>query len=896
MGRGFQGAIMRAIGARDHVITVTGKNYRTDHYVRVTFRSDTLLSPDGEAPGNWIRAWFPDAGGRNKHYQRGYTLLDTNPATGEFAIDFLLHHPMGPASNWAANCEPGDQISAMRYGEEPFTLSDPPPAGYLLLGDLAGYPAISSIAASIPEQHEVVVYLERHGHDDELLPLPEGPNVTAAWIPELPDGQALVQAISNRDWTGWYAWVTGESTSTRHAKTLLQREHNLSRDTLHATAYWARGRAMGRVEASDEANSRTAAPGPDVGAGASTATAVPDAATGRAPVPPASGTPQPGRITIDEKAGVRPPRSPAPSTDTDTDTGTGTGTGSVTRSTDGILAPAKTALILAGVIQGLFSVLQVVPFILFARIAQMFLSGQSRQSFVSAGVWAVSIMAVTTLGVAVLMIALHFYDAHFSAALRRQLMDKVSRLPLGWFSGREPGELKKLVGDDVTALHYVIVHAVTDIVAAVVAPLTVLVYLFVVEWRLALVMLLPIVAYVFVMVRISRRDSDKAVEAQYRVGRSSSAMQTYIATNEVSRVYGDRSIVDIDSALGGQGDFITAWQRETGPAKIVAVMINRPTTVLGLLVLAGFVMLVPGWISAAELIPFLILGTSFGGQLLGISMAAHNMIQAFESKAGLELLLTTPGLPGPSGRTAPAGHVVFDHVRFGYSPDHDVLTDFSLRLEPGTVTAIVGQSGAGKSTVASLLARLWDVSSGSVAIDGKDIREMTADELYSHVTILLQDVQLIHASIRENIALTAPEADDEMIVSAARAAHIHEFVTGLPDGYDTVVSTDRLSGGERQRIGIARALLADTPIVVLDEATAAADPDSERAIQQGLDRLLEGKTVLMIAHRLHTVMTADRIVVMDGGAVTESGTHAELLDAGGTYAALWGAATYQEVR
>lgn len=211
-------------------------------------------------------------------------------------------------------------------------------------------------------------------------------------------------------------------------------------------------------------------------------------------------------------------------------------------------------------------------------------------------------------------------------------------------------------------------------------------------------------------------------------------------------------------------------------------------------------------------------------------------------------------------------------------------------------TAIVGPSGAGKSTVAALLARLWDVDGGGVSTDGKDIRDMSADELYSYVTVLLQDVQLIHASIRDNIALTAPEADDEMIVSAARAAQIHDFVAGLPDGYDTVISTDRLSGGERQRIGIARALLADTPIVVLDEATASADPESERAIQLGLDRLLERKTVLMIAHRLHTVMNADQIVVMDDGEVTETGTHVELLAARGTYAELWNSTQCQEAR
>lgn len=231
-------------------------------------------------------------------------------------------------------------------------------------------------------------------------------------------------------------------------------------------------------------------------------------------------------------------------------------------------------------------------------------------------------------------------------------------------------------------------------------------------------------------------------------------------------------------------------------------------------------------------------------------------------------------------------YVCFSDVSFEYRAGHPVLRNFSLELPSGTVTAIVGPSGAGKSTVAALLARLWDPQRGSVSIAGTDIRDLTTAELYSKVTILLQDVQLIHGSIRDNIALTRPEATDAEVRAAAAAANIDQMIESLPQGYDTIVHTDRLSGGERQRIGVARALLADTPIVVLDEATAAADPDSEWAIRQGLDRLLAGKTVLMIAHRLHTIRHADRIVVLDEGAIVEQGTHAELVERGGMYATL----------
>ena len=194
MGKGIQGAVLKGLGAREHVLTVMGREYRADHFVRVFLHSDTLLAPGGEAPGNWVRAWFPDPDGGAKQFQRGYTLAEADPGTGEFAIDFVIHHPMGPAAYWATTCEPGDQIVAMRFGEEPFELLDPAPRGYLFLGDLASYPAIHALASSIPQEHPVVVYLEQHDERDVQLPLPSGPNIEARWVDELPDGQGLAQA------------------------------------------------------------------------------------------------------------------------------------------------------------------------------------------------------------------------------------------------------------------------------------------------------------------------------------------------------------------------------------------------------------------------------------------------------------------------------------------------------------------------------------------------------------------------------------------------------------------------------------------------------------------------------------------------------------------------------
>jgi ATP-binding cassette subfamily B protein len=312
-----------------------------------------------------------------------------------------------------------------------------------------------------------------------------------------------------------------------------------------------------------------------------------------------------------------------------------------------------------------------------------------------------------------------------------------------------------------------------------------------------------------------------------------------------------------------------------------------------LMVAAGIGSLAMGWSTPTGVLAAVLVGVGLTEQLGSLNYATGEYRRARAAAGRVADLLAVPAMPGPRQPQAPAGHrVEFDDVRFAYpgAPDTEVLRGVRAVLEPGTVTALVGPSGAGKSTMALLLPRFFDVTEGAVRIGGVNVRDIEPRELYLLVGFVLQDVRLLRTTVRDNIRLGRPDAAQADVVRAARAARIHDRIMAFPNGYDTEIGAGTtLSGGERQRLSIARALLADTPVLVLDEATAFADPESEAAVQDALSELARGRTVLVIAHRLSTITNVDQILVLADGAITERGTHAELLATHGRYAALWSA-------
>jgi ATP-binding cassette subfamily B protein len=387
--------------------------------------------------------------------------------------------------------------------------------------------------------------------------------------------------------------------------------------------------------------------------------------------------------------------------------------------------------------------------------------------------------------------------------------------------------------------------------------------------------------------------------------RLGSAVVEFISGIAVVKAFGQarKAHAAYREAAAEYTDSFAAWVRpNTRIEALAGLAISAP--VVGLVTVAGGAWFVDqGWVTPGEALAGVLLAFVIPIAIEPLGFGALNQRTAAAAALRIQQLLDVAPLPMSSSPQRPAGHrVEYDDVRFSYDgadddgvdDRHDVLHGVSFTCEPESVTALVGPSGSGKSTLATLLPRFHDVTAGAIRIGGVDVRHIDPAELYRHVGFVLQDVQLLGGSIRDNVALGRPEATDTEIQDACRAAQIHDRITALPRGYDSVVGQDvRLSGGEAQRVSIARALLADTPILVLDEATAFADPESEAAIQDALAHLVGGRTVLVIAHRLSTITGADRIVVLDRGRVVETGTHTDLLAARGQYARMW--AAHEEV-
>ncbi|MEV0342483.1 ABC transporter ATP-binding protein [Nocardia sp. NPDC050713] len=486
----------------------------------------------------------------------------------------------------------------------------------------------------------------------------------------------------------------------------------------------------------------------------------------------------------------------------------------------------------------------------------------------------------------------HLLDDRVQLSFRRQLAERLGRVPLGWFARRRTGELAKVVGEDVSAVHPFIAHTPGELVSAFVVPLVSLIYLFTVDWRLTLITLVPVllaVALVPLMMTPTRLREQADFDAA--MGRIASSVVEFVQGIAVVKAFGGsgRAHRKFVTAADDFADiFLRMVRGLAGVAAGMQVALSPPFVLLAVLI-GGTALITSGGMAPADLLPFLLLGLGLTAPVAALGHGFDDMQAARRAVDRIRDVLAVPSLPEPAHPVAPQGHrVELRDVRFGYEDGHEVLRGIDLVLEPGTVTALVGPSGSGKSTLVQLLPRFFDPTHGSVVLGGVDLRDLGSRELYRTVSFVFQDVRLLRASVADNIALAVPHADLDDVVRAARLANIHQRILELPRGYDTVLGEDAgLSGGEAQRLSIARALLADAPVLVLDEATAFADPQTEQAVRQTLSTWGGDRTILVIAHRLETVADADTVVVLENGSIVERGEPAELLARNGKFAALW---------
>ncbi|MGC3979543.1 MAG: ABC transporter ATP-binding protein [Paludibacteraceae bacterium] len=478
--------------------------------------------------------------------------------------------------------------------------------------------------------------------------------------------------------------------------------------------------------------------------------------------------------------------------------------------------------------------------------------------------------------------------------LRVTLARKLVRLPLGFFSKKSSGLIKKIMSEDVERVELFVAHHIPDLTTAIVFPILLLSYMFYTDWHLALVILVVFIIAILFQAVMMMSPSKRELYTKYQEvqGRMNSSIVEYVRGIQVVKIFNrsTNAFVRLNNDINDYRNLSVGVSKQYAPVYLGYYTIL--SSVLLFLIPAATYFLVnsPSYsVFVPKALMFLILGGGMFFPMMKLMWMSGFMMQNMTGVTLVDEILNKEEIAEPEKPQSPRdSSVEFQNVSFAYDQT-PILKGISFKAKPGTVTALVGPSGAGKSTVAMLTARFWDIQGGDILIGGVFIKNISTEKLMESVSFVFQDNMLFFDTLEENIRMGNKTASFQQVQTAAKAAQCHEFIEKLPDGYKTLVGEGGtyLSGGEQQRIALARAILKNAPIVLLDEATAYADPENEGKILESFSHLIKGKTVMVIAHRLSTITGADQILVVDKGEIAERGKHDELLAKNGIYKQMW---------
>ncbi len=562
----------------------------------------------------------------------------------------------------------------------------------------------------------------------------------------------------------------------------------------------------------------------------------------------------------------------------------------------------KTLTILGCALSGAAAVLGLVPFVCVWMVAREVLEVFPDVSVASGlekwGWTAVGFAAANIIVYFAALMCTHIAAFRTARNIRKAGMSHILELPLGFFTGNQSGRLRKLIDDNAGLTEDLLAHKLPDLTATFITPIAAVIMLFLFDWKMGLLCLLTMVlALGCMMSMMGGKNAGFFHRYQKEIEKMSGEAVEYVRGIPVVKMFQQTvySFKAFHNAIRSYSDLASQY----------AMSCRKGQTGFLTCINGAFALLIPAaLLSASEgdirqtivnFIFYILFAPACGAMINRIMYMSEAVMEADEAMGRLDEIMNEKPLASSDSRKQPKdAQVSFEHVSFTYpGAVRPALNDVSFTVKPGSVVALVGPSGSGKTTAASMIPRFWDADSGKVTVGGIDVRELDSRTLMEKVAFVFQDTRLFKQSILENIRSARPNATREQVMDAALAAQCGDIVDKLPHGLDTVVGTNGvyLSGGESQRIALARAILKDAPIVVLDEATAFADPENEHRIQKAFETLVKGKTVLMIAHRLSTIQNADCILVLKDGKVAEQGSHSKLLASGGIYAEMW--ADYQ---